>query len=123
MSTSSSVRVFHVDEGGAGVEHPERVQVRDARTPQPLDLHPGGGDLVGFVLVEHDAVLAGECVRPPHELVACGAEAVEADEPVLAPVRILVPVELAAELGDAALEVGRGRARRAPGSRASRAGA
>ena len=92
----------------AGVEHSERVQVHDARMPEPCRLRLVGGGLVAFVLVEHDAMLAGKRVRPALELVAGGADAVQAQEAVLAPVRILVAMELAAELGDATLEIGRG---------------
>ena len=107
MSTSSVGQGVHVDERGAGVEHAERVQVHDSGVSEPFDFRRARSGLVSFVLVEHHAVLARKRLRPALELVAGGAEAVQADEPVNPPVRVVVAMQLRAQLGYASLEFGR----------------
>ena len=57
------------------------------------------------MLVKHHAVLPRERVGLALELVAGGAEAVEAHEPMLPSVRVVVAMELGIELRDAALEI------------------
>ena len=57
------------------------------------------------MLVKHHAVLPRERVGLALELVAGGAEAVEAHEPMLPSVRVVVAMELGTELRDAALEI------------------